>query len=94
MSFGVQAVQDDLLQKIGRIHTIKEADMAIEMAQKIGFKNISVDLMYGLPGQTLEMLKEAVSWAVNKNIQQYFYLWFTNRRKYRFWSDYMTQGEN
>lgn len=40
--------------------------MAIEMAQKIGFKNISVDLMYGLPGQTLEMLKEAVSWAVNK----------------------------
>ena len=60
LSFGVQAVQDDLLQKIGRIHTIKEADMAIEMAQKIGFKNISVDLMYGLPGQTLEMLKEAV----------------------------------
>uniref|UniRef100_UPI00258DD295 radical SAM family heme chaperone HemW n=1 Tax=Megamonas sp. TaxID=2049033 RepID=UPI00258DD295 len=69
LSFGVQAVQDDLLQKIGRIHTIKEAEMAIEMAQKIGFKNISVDLMYGLPGQTLEMLKEAVSWAVNKNIQ-------------------------
>ena len=69
LSFGVQAVQDDLLQKIGRIHTIKEADMAIEVAQKIGFKNISVDLMYGLPGQTLEMLKEAVSWAVNKNIQ-------------------------
>ena len=69
LSFGVQAVQDNLLQKIGRIHTIKEADMAIEMAQKIGFKNISVDLMYGLPGQTLEMLKEAVSWAVNKNIQ-------------------------
>lgn len=69
LSFGVQAVQDDLLQKIGRIHTIKEADMAIEMAQKIGFKNISVDLMYGLPGQTIEMLKEAVSWAVNKNIQ-------------------------
>ena len=69
LSFGVQAVQDDLLQKIGRIHTIKEAEMAIEMAQKIGFKNISMDLMYGLPGQTLEMLKEAVSWAVNKNMQ-------------------------
>lgn len=49
MSFGVQAVQNDLLQKIGRIHTIKEAEMAIEMAQKIGFKNISMDLMYGLP---------------------------------------------
>lgn len=43
LSFGVQAVQDDLLQKIGRIHTIKEAEMAIEMAQKIGFKNISMD---------------------------------------------------
>lgn len=35
--------KDDLLQKIGRIHTIKEAEMAIEMAQKIGFKNISMD---------------------------------------------------
>lgn len=69
LSFGVQAVQDDLLKKIGRIHTIKEADIAIEMAQKIGFKNISVDLMYGLPTQTLKMLKQSVSWAINKNVQ-------------------------
>lgn len=69
LSFGVQTVQDNLLQKIGRIHTIKEADIAIEMAQKIGFENISIDLMYGLPTQTIEMLKESVSWAVKKDIQ-------------------------
>lgn len=40
--------------------------------------------MYGLPGQTLEMLKEAVSWAVNKNIQHISIYGLTNRRKYRF----------
>ncbi len=69
LSYGVQAVQNELLQKIGRIHTIEEADWAVLTAQQIGFTNISVDLMYGLPGQTLDMLKQSVSWALAKNIQ-------------------------
>ena len=69
LSFGVQAVQDELLKKIGRIHTIEEADLAIDLAKKAGFNNISVDLMYGLPSQTLEMLEQSVQWAVHKDIQ-------------------------
>lgn len=69
LSFGVQAVQNDLLQKIGRIHTIEKADAAICSAKRAGFKNISIDLMYGLPGQSLDMLRQSVAWAVRKNIQ-------------------------
>ncbi len=69
LSYGVQAVQNELLQKIGRIHTIEEADWAVLTAQQIGFTNISVDLMYSLPGQTLDMLKQSVSWALAKDIQ-------------------------
>lgn len=65
--------------------------MAIEMAQKIGFKNISVDLMYGLPGQTLEMLKEAVSWAVNKNIQ-HISIYGLQIEENTVLADYMTKG--
>lgn len=69
LSFGVQVVQDELLKKIGRIHTIDDADNAINWAKKVGFNNISVDLMYGLPGQTIELLEQSVDWALNKKIQ-------------------------
>lgn len=69
LSFGVQVVQNELLKKIGRIHTIDDADNAINWAKKVGFKNINVDLMYGLPGQTIELLKQSVDWALNKKIQ-------------------------
>lgn len=69
LSFGVQLVQNELLKKIGRIHTIDDADNAINWAKKVGFKNISVDLMYGLPGQTIELLEQSVDWALNKKIQ-------------------------
>lgn len=69
LSFGVQAVQNDLLQKIGRIHTIEQAQLAIKEAQKVGFNNISVDLMYGLPKQNLAMLKQSVAWALSQNVQ-------------------------
>lgn len=69
LSFGVQAVQNDLLKKIGRIHTITDAENALNWAKQVGFNNISIDLMYGLPTQTLNMLQEAVNWAVKQEIQ-------------------------
>ncbi|MCR5757995.1 MAG: radical SAM family heme chaperone HemW [Selenomonas sp.] len=60
LSFGVQSFQDELLQRIGRIHSKDEAIVAVEGAQKAGFSNISVDLMYGLPGQRLSDLQASV----------------------------------
>lgn len=64
ISFGVQSFQDELLRAIGRIHTGAEAIEAIGMARKVGFDNINLDLIYGLPMQTLNMLKRDVERAL------------------------------
>jgi len=53
LSMGVQSFQDDLLTAIGRIHNGTEAHAAIESAQRAGFENINLDLMFGLPAQTI-----------------------------------------
>jgi oxygen-independent coproporphyrinogen-3 oxidase len=49
-----------LLKKIGRIHTRDQARQAIELARRAGFENINLDLIYGLPNQSLEIWKETV----------------------------------
>lgn len=54
ISFGVQSFSDSVLQSAGRIHTAQQAVQSIMEAQAAGFHNVSVDLMYGLPGQTQE----------------------------------------
>ena len=64
LSFGIQTFHDDLLKKIGRIHSSEEAREAIELARSVGFDNISLDLMYGLPGETLAMLQEDIDEAL------------------------------
>ncbi|WKY46898.1 radical SAM family heme chaperone HemW [Eubacteriaceae bacterium ES3] len=60
VSVGLQAWQDDLLQKLGRIHAQRQFVETMEGLKMTGFKNISVDLMYGLPGQTLSMMFETI----------------------------------
>jgi len=61
LSLGVQSFDDRLLRAIGRIHTAEEARAAFRAACAAGFDNISLDLMYGLPMQTLDDLKEGVA---------------------------------
>lgn len=56
LSFGVQTFDDALLKRIGRIHTGAQAREAMELARAAGFRNVSMDLIYGLPGETQEML--------------------------------------
>ncbi len=60
ISFGVQSLNDVELKTIGRIHSAAEALEAIRIAKEAGFKRISADLIYGLPGQTLESLKSTL----------------------------------
>lgn len=60
LSLGVQSFDDALLVRIGRIHTAQEARAVFRAARAAGFTNISLDLMYGLPGQTLCDLRESV----------------------------------
>ena len=57
MSLGVQNDNDELLKKLGRPHNYEQAVTAVKQARKAGFDNISLDLIYGLPGQTFEQWK-------------------------------------
>lgn len=54
LSIGIQSFNNTLLQRIGRRHNATEAIEAVHSARQAGFENISIDLMYGLPGQTME----------------------------------------
>lgn len=53
-SFGVQSFQQDKLTKLGRIHGVEEAKTAAKQAHNVGMKTFNLDLMHGLPNQTLE----------------------------------------
>lgn len=61
LSFGVQAAHDDELRRIGRIHNFAKAKSAVLLAREHGFSNISLDLMYGLPGQTQDMFLDSLA---------------------------------
>lgn len=60
MSLGVQTSDDDLLEKIGRHHKFYDVKDAVKLIRKMGIDNISLDLMYGLPGQSIESFKSSM----------------------------------
>lgn len=69
LSFGVQTFDDELLTRIGRTHTKETAIETIERAHELGFHNINIDLMYGLPTQTIAQLKETLQMTFSLPIQ-------------------------
>lgn len=64
LSIGLQAWQNKLLKGLGRIHNIEQFKTAFKNAREAGFNNINVDLMFGLPGQSLEDWKETLQSVV------------------------------
>ena len=66
ISLGVQSFRDKALRQLGRIHTAKEAEEAIETVRKAGCTNLSLDLIFGIPNQTPaqweKSLRQAVKW--------------------------------
>lgn len=54
LSIGIQSFQDEKLQALGRVHGADEAKRAIDIAIQAGFENFNLDLMHGLPNQTIE----------------------------------------
>ena len=76
LSVGVQTVQPELLKKIGRIHDFAQAEQTFEMARAAGIRNLSADLMYALPGQTV-----AVTFAVCANRTERRFLWHMTRKR-------------
>ena len=64
LSFGVQSFNDELLARIGRSHQVADVYTSIANAQQIGFSNISIDLIYALPGQTVEDFQDTLTKAL------------------------------
>ena len=64
LSIGVQSFNNKNLEFLGRIHSAEEATQAIKEAQKVGFENINIDLMYGLKSQTTELCMEDLRCAI------------------------------
>ena len=60
LSIGLQSADDNLLKEIGRIHKYEDFLKTYETAREIGFKNINIDLMLGLPNQSLNILENSV----------------------------------
>lgn len=71
VSFGVQAFQNELLSGIGRIHNVDDVYRSLENAQAVGLNNLSVDLMFGLPNQTVEMLADSIRKALELDLPHY-----------------------
>ncbi|TXK90652.1 oxygen-independent coproporphyrinogen III oxidase, partial [Parageobacillus sp. SY1] len=69
LSFGVQTFDDSLLKAIGRTHRYEDVMKTIALAKEIGFENISIDLMYGLPQQTLAQFQADLEIAFSLDIQ-------------------------
>lgn len=64
LSLGVQSTDDALLRRIGRVHTYEQVQQAVKAARKAKFTNLSLDLIYGLPGQTVEDWQRTLADAV------------------------------
>lgn len=68
LSIGVQSFDDDVIKRINRHHDEKMVFEKIALAKKAGFTNISIDLIYGLPGQNFEIWKKDVQKAISLNV--------------------------
>ena len=64
LSLGVQSTDDELLRRIGRVHTCEQVQQAVTAARKAKLTNLSLDLIYGLPGQTMEDWQRTLADAV------------------------------
>ncbi|TQR24437.1 radical SAM family heme chaperone HemW [Bacillus safensis] len=71
LSFGVQTFEDDLLKKIGRVHQKKDVLMSFERARAVGFDNISLDLMFGLPHQEKHHVMNSLETAFSLGAEHY-----------------------
>lgn len=67
LSIGLQSTKDNLLKLIGRIHNFEEFVNTYKQAREVGFENINIDLMIGLPTQTIQDIKQSLETIVELN---------------------------
>lgn len=68
ISFGAQSFQDKELEILGRIHRAKDIYKVINLSKKVGFKNVSLDLMEGIPLQTMDSFMDSLNKAVELDV--------------------------
>lgn len=71
LSMGVQTFDDRLLKKIGRKHTAKEVYETLDLVAQHGFSNVSIDLIYALPGQSLASFRDSLEQALALDLPHY-----------------------
>ena len=67
LSFGLQSADDVMLKRIGRIHTYKEFEENYLLARSLGFNNINIDMMFGLPNQKVDDIKKSFDKVLSLN---------------------------
>ncbi|MGV6817523.1 MAG: radical SAM family heme chaperone HemW [Thiotrichales bacterium] len=77
LSLGVQSLDDRFLKALGRIHSSEEALRAFDVARRAGFENLNLDLMFGLPGQTVTQAKEDLERAIALGPEHFSYYQLT-----------------
>jgi oxygen-independent coproporphyrinogen-3 oxidase len=68
LSIGVQSLNDGILKEIGRIHNSSEAIQAIDNAMVAGFTNINADVMFNIPGQSVEDIEDTLNRIISKKV--------------------------
>ena len=86
LSIGVQSFNQRHLSKLGRIHSGDEAVKAITLARSAGFDRLNIDLMYGLPDQTIEDGLEDIGIGIELGIDHFSWYQLTIERNTAFWS--------
>lgn len=71
LSMGVQSFDDRLLKKIGRKHTASDVFDTMRLLEKSGLNNVSIDLIYALPGQSLESFQDSLDKALSLDLPHY-----------------------
>ncbi len=90
LSIGIQSFNDSMLRFLNRRHTSAQAVQAVWLARQAGFNNISIDLIYGIPNQTIDMLKNDIYAAIQLNIQHistYCLTYEAGTPLYRLWQE-------
>lgn len=92
LSLGVQCFDDDALQAMGRGHSSEQALQAVQMASQAGFDNIGIDLIYGLPGQSIADWRKQVEQAISLPVQ-HISLYSLTLEQGTPWFEAVAQGE-
>ncbi len=88
VSFGVQSFEEQELRFLERLHTAQEAVQAVEWAYRVGFENVNVDLMFAVPGQTLQSWQRTLEKALRlapQHISAYSLIWEPGTPLYARW---------